>query len=736
MKYNKITLKDFKPRTYQETVFATALTKNTLVVLPTGLGKTAIAMMLAIQRLNMYPDTKVVFFAPTKPLVDQHLQTFKELTDLPEEDMVLFTGSINPAKRKKLWESARIIFSTPQGFENDIISSKISFKDVSLVIFDEAHRATGDYSYVYLASEYHKQSNYEKILALTASPGSKTEVVMEVLENLFIETIEVKKTTDIDVAPYMQETKIEQIKVELPVELLKLRRYILDCFLSKLKGVQRLGFLKRSIASFTKTDLLKLQSALFLRMQKEKSFEIMKAVSLVAEAGKIQYALELSETQSVYATNQYLKKLEKEFLTAKTKAVKNLVKDANFRVAMLLSDKLILQGIEHPKLAKLQSLCRLYTVANPESKMIIFTQYRDSAQIIKNTLDKENIKSELFFGQAKKNGVGHSQKQQKQIIQDFKDSKFSVLIATSVAEEGLDIPSVDLVIFYETIPSAIRTVQRRGRTGRHKTGRIITLITKDTRDEVFKWVSMHKERRMYQIMDDVKKKFSLSIRPEKKITAYTEKKEDVKIYVDYREKGSPVLKSLSSKGVDIGLETLRVGDFLLSDRTVVEFKNVQDFVSSIIDKRLFEQATKMKALYENKILIIQGEESIYAIRRIHPNAIRGALASLMLNFGLSVIYTKTPEETSGILIALAKREQKENDRKFVMHSGKPLTVKQQQEFIVSSFPGIGNTLNKPLLKHFKSVKNVVNAKKSDLKKVELIGKIKAERLFELFNTEY
>ena len=736
MNNNKIKLRDFKPRQYQETVFATALSKNTLVVLPTGLGKTAIAMMLAIQRLNMYPDTKIVFFAPTKPLVDQHLQTFKDLTDMSEEDMVLFTGSISPEKRKKLWKTARIIFSTPQGFENDIISSKISFKDVSLVIFDEAHRAVGDYSYVYLASEYHKQSNYEKILALTASPGSKTETVMAVLQNLFIETIEVKKTTDSDVAPYIQEVKIEQLKVELPVELLKLRRYILDCFLSKLMAVKKLGFLKRSIASFTKTDLLKLQSALFLRMQKEKSFEIMKAVSLVAEAGKIQYALELAETQSVYATNQYLKKLEQESLTAKTKAVKNLVRDANFRVAKILSDKLIQQGIEHPKLAKLQSISRLYTEANPESKMIIFTQYRDSAQIIKNTLDKKNIKSELFFGQAKKNGVGHSQKQQKQIIQDFKDSKFSVLIATSVAEEGLDIPSVDLVIFYETISSAIRTVQRRGRTGRHKTGRIITLITKDTRDEVFKWVSMHKERRMYTIIDDVKRKFSLTIRPEKKITSYTEKKEDVKIYVDYREKAGPVLKSLVEKGVSINLETLKVGDFLLSDRTVVEFKNVEDFVASIIDKRLFEQATKMKSLYENKILIIQGEESIYSIRRIHPNAIRGALASLMLNFGLSVIYTKTPEETAGILIALAKREQKENNRKFIMHSGKPLTIKQQQEFIISSFSGIGNTLNKPLLKHFKSVKNIVNAKKSDLKKVELIGKIKAERLFELFNEDY
>lgn len=732
----KIALTDFKPRKYQETIFVTAISKNTLVVLPTGLGKTAIAMMLAIQRLNMYPKTKVVFFAPTKPLSDQHINTFKDFLNIPEEDMVLFTGSISPAKRIKLWQNARIIFSTPQGFENDIISSKISFKDVSLVIFDEAHRAVGDYSYVYLASEYHKQSNYEKILALTASPGSKTETVMEVLENLFIESIEVRQTTDSDVAPYMQETDIEQLKVELPKEILKLRRYILDCFLSKLKAVKRLGFLRGSIASYTKTDLLKLQSALFMRLQKEKSFDLMKAVSITAEAGKIQYALELVETQSIYATNQYLKKLEQESLTSKTKAVKNLVKDSNFRVARILSDKLLEQGIEHPKLAKLQSLCKLYTQANPESKMIIFTQFRDSASRIKEFLDKEKIGSELFFGQAKKNGIGHSQKQQKQIIQDFKDNNFSILIATSVAEEGLDIPSVDLVIFYETIPSAIRTVQRRGRTGRHKRGRIITLITKDTRDEAFKWVSLHKERRMYRIMNDVKRKFSLSVKPEKKITAYSEKKEDVKIYADYREKASPVLKLLSEKGVSINLETLRAGDFLLSDRTVIEFKTVEDFVSSIIDKRLFEQAAKLNSLYEKKILIIQGEESIYSIRRVHPNAIRGALASLMLNFNLSVIYTKTPEETAGILIALAKREQKDNERKFIMHSGKPLTIKQQQEFIVSSFPGIGNTLNKPLLKYFKSVKNIVNAKKSDLKKVELIGKIKAKRLFELFNEGY
>jgi Fanconi anemia group M protein len=738
MNKTRFALNKFKPRTYQETIFARAVFANTLVVLPTGLGKTAIAIMLAIQRLNTYPNSKIVLFAPTKPLVDQHLQTFKDLTNIPGEDMVLFTGSTSPAKRIKLWENAKIIFSTPQGFENDILSSKLSFKDVSLVIFDEAHRAVKEYSYVYLALEYHKQAQNERILALTASPGTDLETVSNVLENLSIEEIEVRKTTDPDVAPYMQEISIEQLKVELPKEILKLRRYLLDCFLSKLKKVKKFGFMNRNIGSYNKTDLLKLQSALFIKAQKEKSIEIMMAISVLAEANKINYAIELAETQSVFAVNEYLKRLEEESLTAKTKAIKNLVRDPNFRVAKILSDKLIKEGIEHPKLNKLTSLSKLYTNANPESKVIIFTQFRDTALKVKEFLDKDKINSELFFGQAKKNGYGHSQKQQKQIIQDFKDHKFSILIATSVAEEGLDIPSVDLVIFYETIPSAIRTVQRRGRTGRHTKGRIITLITKGTRDEAFKWVSHHKEKRMYRVLDNVKKNFALRIRPEKKLESFVDKSdgENLRIFCDYREKGNKVLKYLKSKGVNISLDNLSAGDFLLSDKTIVEFKLVEDFVSSLLDKRLFEQAGKLKRLYENKIMIIQGIDSIYEIRRIHPNAIRGALASLMLNYGLSIIQTKNPEETAGIIISLAKREQIGNSRKMIMHSSKPLTIKKQQEYIVSSFSGIGNTLNKPLLNYFKSIKQIINADEKDLMNVDLIGKVKAKRLFDLFNTKY
>ncbi len=731
-----IKLKNFKPREYQDSIFKTTTSGNTLVVLPTGLGKTAIAVMLVIHRLKLYPKSKIVFFAPTKPLVDQHINTFKALIDLPEEDFAMFTGTVRPEKRLELWKKAKVIFSTPQGFENDIISNKLSFKDVSLVVFDECHRAVKDYSYVYLASEYYKQADNQKILALTASPGSDNETVMGVLENLFIDKIEFRETNSPDVKPYIKETVVEQIKLELPIELRKLRTTLQDCFKSKLIAVKQFGYLSGNPSSYNKSSLLKLQAALYAKMKEDKSFEIMKAVSLLAEAGKIQHAVELVETQSLFSVNTYLKKLEQESLTAKTKAVKNLVKDPNFRLAKILSEKLLNMGIEHPKLGKLQSLMWLYTEANKESKIIIFTQFRDSAIRIKEFLEKVNVCSELFFGQAKKNGIGHSQKKQKQIIEDFKNNKFPVLIATSVAEEGLDIPSVNLVIFYEAIPSAIRTVQRRGRTGRHDRGRIITLITKNTRDEAFKWVSYHKEKRMYRIIEDVKKKFTLKVKPKKTLLSFSKELSGLKIYVDYREKGSKVLKELSNKGVLINLDTLNVGDFLLSDRTVVEFKLVEDFVSSIIDKRLFEQATKLKRLYENKIIIIQGDKDLYAVRRIHPNAIRGALASLLLNFGISVIYSKDAEETAELLIALAKREQNDNSRKFIMHSSKPLTIKQQQEFVVSSFPGIGSTLNLPLLKYFNSLKEIVNADEKELMKIDLVGKIKAKRLFELFNTKY
>ena len=196
-------IKNFTPRLYQETILASAVNNNTLVVLPTGMGKTNIFLMLAAQRLKQYPLSKILFIGPTRPLIDQYLEVFKQHFEIKEEDMAVFTGMVKPEKRAELWKNSRIIFSTPQGMENDIITSRINLEEVSLLGVDEAHRAVGDYAYVFVAKQYNKLARYPRILALTASPGSDMEKIKEVCRNLFIEKIEIRTENDPDVSPYM-----------------------------------------------------------------------------------------------------------------------------------------------------------------------------------------------------------------------------------------------------------------------------------------------------------------------------------------------------------------------------------------------------------------------------------------------------------------------------------------------------------------------------------------------------
>ncbi|MFW5866098.1 MAG: DEAD/DEAH box helicase, partial [Nanoarchaeota archaeon] len=124
------------PRTYQTNIFREASSRNSLVVLPTGLGKTAIAMMLAARRLLLYPDSKILILAPTKPLVEQHARTFRDALALSENDFAMFTGSISPSKRHEAWSTSKAIFSTPQALENDVLGAKISLSDVSLLVID------------------------------------------------------------------------------------------------------------------------------------------------------------------------------------------------------------------------------------------------------------------------------------------------------------------------------------------------------------------------------------------------------------------------------------------------------------------------------------------------------------------------------------------------------------------------------------------------------------------------
>lgn len=728
-------IRDFTPRLYQQTILGTAVSKNTLVVLPTGLGKTALAFLLTAQRLHMYPQSKVLMLSPTKPLCEQHLETFQRHMELPPEKIVIFTGSVAPEKRAELWKEAQIIISTPQGLENDVINHRVKLEEVSLLIFDEAHHASGDYSYVWLAQQYEKAAKYARILALTASPGSDVEDIKDICKNLFIEKVEVRTEKDPDVRPYIQQIQMRWVKVDFPEEARTMLTCLQNCRKSKLQEAKQYGYCKST--DMRKGELLGLQAELQKNISSGiRDFELLRSISLVAEALKTEHALELLESQGVKQAHTYLKKLQQEASTSKVKAVQNLVQDANFKSALYLGEDLVQKEFQNPKLLKLKELTTDEISKNAQAKIIIFTQFRNSAEEIVKALNESNISNNIFVGQAKKNGLGFSQKQQKEILDRFRNGEFSTLIATSVAEEGLDIPKVDKVIFYEPVPSAIRSIQRRGRTGRLEQGEVTVLMTAGTRDEAYRWSSHHKEKKMYRNLEALKKDFALQDAPEKNtLSQFIPPEQVIAVLADHREKDNKIVKELIDLGISVRTGQLESADYLLSGRVGVELKKIPDFVASIIDGRLLEQVRELKKNFEKAILIIEGEEDIYAVRKVHANAIRGMLAAIVLDFQVPILYTKNPKDTAGLLAIMAKREQ-DKDRDFSYHAKKPHSVQEQQEFLISSLPGIGVQTARNLLNYFGSIKEVVNSSKEELIALDGVGEKTSERLFQLFNEKY
>lgn len=726
-------IRDFTPRLYQQTILGTAAQKNTLVVLPTGLGKTAIAFLLAAQRLHHYPQSKILMVAPTKPLCEQHLESFRRHLQIAPEQIVLFTGSVPPAQRAQLWTAATIIISTPQGLENDIINQRVAFQNVSLLVVDEAHHATGDYSYVWLAQQYDKIAHHPRILALTASPGSDMETIREVCKNLLIEKVEVRTEKDADVQQYLQPIAKEWVEVPFPEEFKKIQHLLQNSRKNKLAEAQQHGYV--SSIEVTKGELLALQGELQKQIsQGDRSMEVLRSISLLAEALKIEHALELLETQGIRPLREYFSKLQTEALTSKVKAVKNLMLDPGFTSAIFLTDQLLQKNVQHPKLLKLKEMLREQTQSNPQAKIIVFTQFRDSAEDITKKLTALGISNHIFVGQAKKKGLGFSQKEQKEILDTFRAGGFSTLVATSVAEEGLDIPAVDKVIFYEPVPSAIRAIQRRGRTGRLEEGKVTLLVTKGTRDEAYRWSSHHKEKRMYRNLESIKKTFSLTKEP-MTLQAFVPPPSPVAILADHREKDNKVVKELIDLGISVRTAQLTSADYVLSGRVAVELKKVPDFVASLIDKRLLEQMSELKKAFTRSVLIIEGEEDIYSIRKVHANALRGMLATIVLDFGIPILYTKNPRDTAAMLAIMARREQ-EKGGEISLHEKKPATLQEQQEFLISSLPGIGLPTARSLLHYFGSIKAIVNASPDELRKLEGVGEKTAERLHQLFGSSY
>ena len=725
------------PRTYQQTIFANSIHKNTFIILPTGLGKTLIALMVSIYFFNNNSSKKILFLAPTRPLIEQQKKVFEDLIENSNKfNFLTLTGSTPPKKREQLYTENQFIFSTPQVIENDIINNILDINEISLCIFDEGHRATGNYSYCFIAETLYKTAH---IISLSASPASSKQEIRQVLQNLYCENIEVRSYDDYDIKKYVNKTKIEYSEVELTQTLKQISNLLKKAHKKQIENLKKLVGDKISLP-LTRQSILDIQKELRVKIATEQQHtEIWQAISLTSGMMKLLHGLELVESQEISCAYKYFYNIFR-LNGDGSKAAKLLQFDVDVRNSFELLSKLCGQKIVHPKIDKLKNILAKEFKEKKDIRIIIFSQYRDtSLKIVEVLKEFKEIKPSQFIGQARKNEISMTQKEQKEILQKFRCGEINVLVSTSVGEEGLDIPKVDCVIFYEPVPSAIRTIQRIGRTGRFDVGKAYILISKGTRDVAVKYVASAKEKRMYKAISEIKRE----LERKEGLQEFIKEEQEIKkidsrplIYIDLRE-NNDLLKLLhKSEEVQVQAKKLEVGDCVISEYTAIERKTKLDFVNSILNKQIFKQLIDLARNYSRPILILEGRESIYMQRNVNPNVIRASLGVVAIELRIPIIETSSLEETKNILISFAKRVQKKEKMTSPIAEKKFSSQREELEKVISMIPKINIVTARNLLEKFGTIKNLTNKKQKDFEKVKGVGRKRAEFLEEFFRRKY
>ncbi|MBD3339862.1 MAG: DEAD/DEAH box helicase [Candidatus Lokiarchaeota archaeon] len=521
-------------RNYQSNIANRCKRKNSLVVLPTGLGKTIVGILLIANNLEKYSSGNILILAPTRPLVAQHKDSCDRFLNLDPDKIVSLTGRIPSLKRVLLFKKARIIISTPQVIKNDLMRNRYDLSNTSMIIFDEAHRTRGNYAYTFLAKEYIYMCSDPLILALTASPGKDSDRIQELCDNLFIENVVFKNYNDADVKKYIYEvdTIIESVSLQLKtMELIEVWKNLFNTFLkffidrnlinpfkkyfSKLDFINiakdltiSLRFANDMYVDVTEEDLndyLYYTEPKIIDTVNKKHLNIHSIYSYCSSCISILHGKDLLETQDISLFHSFLNRInykaDQEILSAK-----RITESKHFKFITAQLERTNKFELSHPKIQSVRSIIEEEIEEYNNNKIILFTQYREMAELLKNYLANHlnsKYKVEKFIGQSSKvNEMGFSQNTQLEILKKFRDNKINILIATSVAEEGLDIPNVNAIIFYEPVPSEIRLIQRRGRTGRTAPGRCYILITKGTVDVPFFKVANRKEKSMNAVLID------------------------------------------------------------------------------------------------------------------------------------------------------------------------------------------------------------------------------------------
>lgn len=560
---------NLETRDYQLDIVQKSLFENLLCAIPTGLGKTFIASTVMLNYFKWVKEMKIIFMAPTKPLVAQQIKAFVQLSgiSMAYTDIMLDRVKRN---RKAIWDSKRILFTTPQVVENDLKSGILDPNMVALLIIDEAHRARGNYAYTNVVKFLNRFNPSFRVLALTATPGLDIESIQSVVENLNISRIEIRTERDPDISKYIKAKIIDKLDCEPTNEISQIIEYICEAIRPVLEKANESGI-------YDITDPSKINH--FVAM--EKSQKVIKnptipeglkwsyyfILQLLGTVGQFfrrlniygvktfySYFLEkYTEFTTKYGSKKSTNKLAAQFyydenIIKLKKYVENLIESDKHKA---LIDKTHIEGIfSHMKFRYLvNELISFFSSERNNSSLsssscIIFTEFRESAlEIVRvlgnanKTLDRDRIRPHIFIGQSKEKdkfdqqtyldkikpkrkkkgspeieekkstGIkgkksdlsgrpadrigssenaqlkGMNQKVQKELIENFKSGEYNVLVATSIGEEGLDIGEVDLIICFDSTQSPIKNIQRMGRTGRKRDGKVLLLFSSNERQK-------------------------------------------------------------------------------------------------------------------------------------------------------------------------------------------------------------------------------------------------------------
>lgn len=417
-------------RGYQFNIVQRALFDNILVSLPTGLGKTFIAATVMFNYHRWFPKSKIIFLAPTKPLVQQQVEACFNVCGVPYSQTAQLTGAIMKAQRQIAYEERQVFYMTPQTLSNDLKSGICNAKSIVCLVIDEAHRGTGNYAYSECVTFIRKTNPSLRILALSATPGATVEAVQNVIDALCIARVEIRIEESMDLKPYLHKRQTDTIVVPLGPEITALRDLfakVIRKFLDRVKGLNdyRLNDpLTISLFGVKSARDAFMQSP-SARSANNPSYKFMIS-AVLGVLSSLAHALSLLLFHGIRPFYEKLEAMQEEYRQqgpslSKTKA--ELLSNHDFQDLMLQLKVLVdnPNTVGHPKLDRAASMIIDHFVKmqdqNQDTRVIVFAQYRASATELVRQLRRQEpiIKPTIFVGQSTDTRGASGMKQKEQI---------------------------------------------------------------------------------------------------------------------------------------------------------------------------------------------------------------------------------------------------------------------------------------------------------------------------------